>query len=178
MLYPAPLRDLLVELAATGLFRARWTSQIHDEWTRNLLRNRPELDPGKLALTARLMNEAVPDALVTGYEDRIAGLVLPDPDDRHVLAAAVHAGCDAIITLNLKDFPSAYLQTLDVEVLHPDDFILRQFGVDELRVLNAARNCRRRLRNPPKSAFEYLQRLDAQGLSRTVSHLRAYEETI
>lgn len=88
VLYPAPLRDLLMRLATTGLFAARWTSLIHDEWTRSLLSRRPEL-ADKLSRTVELMNQAVPDALVTGHEPLIEGLTLPDPDDRHVLAAAI-----------------------------------------------------------------------------------------
>ena len=86
VLYPAPLRDLLMRLALTDLFQARWTDQIHDEWTRNVLANRPELTAESLARCRRLMDEHVPDCLVTGYESLIPTLSLPDPDDRHVLA--------------------------------------------------------------------------------------------
>ena len=99
-----------MELAGTGLFRAKWSARIHDEWTRNLLKNRPDLDANKLQRTVDLMNAAIPDCLVEQYEDLIVGLDLPDPDDRHVLAAAIHSGCDAIITMNLKDFPPDYVR--------------------------------------------------------------------
>jgi len=70
VLYPAPLRDFLLRLAISGLFSAKWTKQIHDEWTRNLLESRPELRD-KLPRTRQLMNSAVPDVLVTGYEPLI-----------------------------------------------------------------------------------------------------------
>ncbi|MGM0639349.1 MAG: PIN domain-containing protein [Pseudomonadota bacterium] len=125
VLYPAPLRDLLVRLATTGLFAARWTDQIHDEWVRNLIAKRPELEP-HLSRTRQLMNEAVEDSLVTGHEPLIQGLTLPDPDDRHVLAAAIRAGAQLIITFNLKDFPSATLDSFGIEAVHPDAFILQQ----------------------------------------------------
>jgi hypothetical protein len=92
VLYPAPLRDLLLQLALTDLFRAKWTEAIHDEWTRNLLANRPELKPELLARTRELMNAHVRDCLVEDYEPLVAGLTLPDPDDRHVLAAAILSG--------------------------------------------------------------------------------------
>ncbi len=78
VLYPAPLRDLLLSLAAASLYRAKWSQQIHDGWTRNLLENRPDLDPERLRTTCTRMNTAVPDSLVTGYEDLIGSLQLPD----------------------------------------------------------------------------------------------------
>jgi len=91
ILYPAPLRDLLMQLALTGLFQARWTDRIHDEWTRNVLKNRPDLTVAQLNRTRAMMNAAVEDALVLEYEYIIPSLELPDTDDRHVLAAAIAA---------------------------------------------------------------------------------------
>ena len=93
VLYPAPLRDLLLHLARTGLFAARWTDEIQQEWSRNLLKTRPEL-ADKLPRTIALMNLAVPDAVVTGHEALVEGLQLPDASDRHVLAAAIRAGAE------------------------------------------------------------------------------------
>lgn len=103
--YPAPLRDLMVRLAMTREFRARWTLQIQEEWIRALLRSRPDLQEKSLRQAAKNMDKAVPDCLVEGYEPWIANLELPDPDDRHVLAAAIHVGAQCIVTTNLKDFP-------------------------------------------------------------------------
>lgn len=93
VLYPAPLRDLLMHLALTDLFRAKWTDQIHDEWIRSVLEQRPDLRREQLERTRQLMNAHVRDCLVTGYEDLIPALSLPDPDDRHVLAAAIRGWC-------------------------------------------------------------------------------------
>lgn len=87
-LCPAPLRDLLLSLAVGGLYHARWTARIHEERVRNLTRNRPELE-ARLGALVELMNRSVPACLVENYEGLIAGMVLPDPDDRHVLAAAI-----------------------------------------------------------------------------------------
>ncbi len=92
ILYPAPLRDLMIWLAQAGLVRARWTEAIHDEWVRSVLKDNPQLSPERLARTRNLRNEAVRDCLVTDYEDLIDSLALPDPDDRHILAAATLAG--------------------------------------------------------------------------------------
>jgi hypothetical protein len=74
------------------LYRARWTERIHDEWTRNVLRQRPDLEAEDLQRTRSLMNQHVRDSLVTGYEHLEASIELPDPGDRHVVAAAIQGG--------------------------------------------------------------------------------------
>jgi len=124
VLYPAPLRDLLIRLARAGVVSARWTDAIHDEWMRSLLRNRPDLEPEKLQRTRELMDAAVPGALVEGYEKHIRLLTLPDPDDRHVLAAAIEAEVDVIVTFNARDFPRRVVSLHGIEVRRPDAFVL------------------------------------------------------
>ncbi len=111
-------------LALTDLFKARWTDEIHDEWIRNVLENRPDLTLSQLTRTKNLMNANVRDCLVTGYESLIPTLELPDPGDRHVLAAAIRVGADFIVTFNLKDFPEEALAPYGVEAIHPDEFSL------------------------------------------------------
>ena len=96
VLYSAPLRDLLMQLALTDLFQARWTAEIHEEWTRNVLSNRPDISPQSLSRCRELMDEHVTDCLVTGYEGLIPTLTLPDPGDRHVLATAIHGGASLV----------------------------------------------------------------------------------
>lgn len=179
VLYPAPLRDLLMELAAgAGLYRAKWTERIHDEWTRNVLKERPDLSREQLLRTRELMDRAVADAKVDGYDALIPSLWLPDEDDRHVLAAAITSGADAIVTFNLRDFPSHELSKYRLERLHPDDFIFHQFGIDNAAALVSVQRCRARLRNPPKSALDYLDTLEKQGLPKTVAFLRDYAGVI
>src|SRR5436305_1222930 len=119
VLYPAPLRDLLMCLALTDLFRARWTDDIHDEWIRNVLEARPDLKREQLERTRELMNANVRDCLVEGYQGLIPALTLPDPDDRHVLAAAIRANASVIVTFNLRDFPPDLLAPYGVETQHP-----------------------------------------------------------
>jgi hypothetical protein len=109
VLYPSTLRDLLIRIAQARLVQAKWTDQILDEVFRNLREDRPDLDPSKLARTRTLMNQAIPDCLVTGYEALIDSVKIPDPDDRHVVAAAIRAQAQTIVTTNLKDFPQAQL---------------------------------------------------------------------
>ena len=148
VLYPAPVRDLLVRLALTDLFQARWSAEIHAEWTRNVLSNRPDLSPASLARCRQLMDEHVPDCLVTGYETLISNLTLPDPDDRHVLAAAIHGGAELIITFNLKDFPPTVLERYGIEAIHPDEFVARLWDEQPEAVVEAARLQRAGLKTP------------------------------
>jgi hypothetical protein len=167
-----------MELAAGGLFRVKWTAEIHNEWIRSVLENRTDLTADQLNRTRALMDSAIPDCLVEGYEEIIAGLTLPDLNDRHVLAAAIHSASDAIVTFNLKDFPKNYLAKYQIDLMHPDDFIFHQFGLDNAAVLVAAQRCRGRLRNPTKTAAEYLDTLEKQSLPKTVGELRQYASAI
>jgi predicted nucleic acid-binding protein len=178
VLYPAPLRDLLLELATADLFRARWTDRIHDEWIRSLVAHRPDLSPERLARTRELMNEAVPDCLIVSYERLVDAVTLPDEDDRHVVAAAIHARADAIVTANLRDFPAAELTGHGLEAIHPDEFLIYQFDLREADVVVAAQRCRRRLRRPPIDPARYLDTLEALALPKTVAALRPYAEIL
>ena len=174
VLYPAPLRDLLMRLALTDLYRARWTDMIHDEWTRNVLKQRPDLKAEDLERTRSLMNAHVRDCLVTGFEHLIPSVELPDADDRHVLAAAIHGGASLIVTFNLKDFPADALKPYNLAAQHPDDFIVDLLDLHPASVLEAAASHRRSLKNPPKTADEYLDTLLAQGLTQSVAVMRQW----
>lgn len=156
VIYPADVRDLLMWLAWRGLFRPRWTDAIHDEWIRAVIENRPDLSRERLERTRQLMDTAVPDASVHGYQGLIQGLDLPDPDDRHVLAAAIHCRAERIITVNLKDFPAEVLSTHGIEPQHPDGFVAELMDANEEAVIAAARRHRKSLREPPKTAAQYL----------------------
>jgi predicted nucleic acid-binding protein len=171
VLYPAPLRDLLLQLSYSGLFQARWSADIDEEWRRNLLSARPELE-AQVAATQAMMRRAMPDALVTGYADRIPRLVLPDPDDRHVLAAAITAAAEVIVTFNLKDFPAATLAAHGLEAQHPDTFLSAFIDMAPLRVLACVRECLSRLSRPPVAPSSYLNIMSRLGLTETVAFLR------
>ncbi|MEU4386302.1 PIN domain-containing protein [Promicromonospora sp. NPDC023805] len=123
VLYPSTLRDVLIRVGIAQLVVPRWTDRILDETFRNLKEDRPDLDPARLDRTRTLMNGAINDVLVTGYELRIDDIVLPDPDDRHVAAAAIHAGAQVIVTNDLKDFPAAALEPHAISAWHPDVFL-------------------------------------------------------
>ena len=172
VLYPEPLRDFLMHLALSDLFRARWSDLIHDEWTRNVLANRPDLSHSQLERTKRLMNAHVRDGLVDGFEYLIPSIQLPDPDDRHVVAAAIHSGASLIVTFNLHDFPAHALKPYKLGAQHPDDFIVDLLDLHTPGVLEAAANHRRTLKNPSKTVDEYLDTLQSQGLTQSVAMLR------
>jgi predicted nucleic acid-binding protein len=173
VLYPASLRDLLLALAVEGTYRARWTAAIQEEWIRNLLEKRPDLDKQKMLRTTCLMNSAVEDALIHHYEYVIPTLNLPDADDRHVLAAAIVGHADAIVTSNLKDFPAETVSQYSVEILHPDDFLIAQYDLNKIGVLSIIKACRMKLKNPPKAAEDYVATLEQQGLPQTCQILRS-----
>jgi predicted nucleic acid-binding protein len=174
VLYPAPLRDLLMWMAAEDVFLARWSDRIHDEWIRNLLANRPDLRPADLQRTRNLMNAHVRDCLVTDYESLIDGLDLPDPDDRHVLTAAIKGHAQAIVTSNLADFPADKLGPYGIEAIHPDDFIVYQFDLHEAAVCGAVRKQRAALKRPPQTVDQLLETLERQALPKTVARLRPF----
>ena len=118
------------------------------------------------------------DCLVTGYESLIPSLTLPDPDDRHVLAAAIRCGADLIVTFNLNDFPRHALEPYGIEAQHPDDFLMHQLDFAPDVVCAAAKRQRQSLKRPPMSVDEYLASLERQGLAQTVSSLRRFAEII
>ncbi len=174
ILYPAPLRDLFIRLAQAGLVQARWTEAIHQEWMRNVLANNPRLSAERLARTRALMDQAVRDCLVTGYEELTASLSLPDPDDRHVLAAAIHASADVIVTCNLRDFPAETLARYSIEAQHPDDLLVYLLDEAPGVVCASVKRQRESLRNPPRTAEELLATLENNGLTQAVARLRRF----
>jgi predicted nucleic acid-binding protein len=178
VLYPAPIRDLFLRLAQSRLVFAHWTEMIHDEWVRNLLENNPSLSPENIARTRRLMNAAVRDCLVTGYEVLINTVQLPDPDDRHVLAAAIHADAHAIITYNLKDFPSELLSRHGIEPLHPDEFLSSLVAAVPGSVCSVVKRQRESLRRPSYTALELLEIFEGHGLNQSVHGLRPFLELL
>jgi hypothetical protein len=174
VLYPATLRDLLMELALTDLVRARWTEDIQSEWIENLLVNRPDLSRIRLERTTSLMNEYVRDSLIKNYHYLIPDLTLPDPDDLHVLAADIHGKANKIITFNLKDFPLDILNQYNIIPEHPDRFIANlsiDYPIEMKKVIYC---CQERLKNPPKSMDEYLITLQKQGLLDTVKIVHSF----
>lgn len=171
VLHPPSVRDLLMRLAGTGLFSARWSEQILDEMVGSITRQRPELE-GRLARTRALMCDAVQDCLVAGYEELIDGLVLPDPDDRHVLAVAIRCGAQVIVTNNIRDFPANALATYGIEAQTADEFVINLCDLAPAVVGTVVQIQAAALRRPPQRFDELPARLESRGLVQSVAFLR------
>jgi predicted nucleic acid-binding protein len=172
VLYPSTIRDVLIRMAQMGLFQARWSAMILDEVFRNLKQNRPELDSTRLDRTRSLMIEAVPDCLVEGFEPLIEALVLPDADDRHVLAAAISGKAQLIVTANTKHFPSDELDKYGIEAKHPDAFLQDLIEFAGPQVYQAVTETAAACRNPPLTVSDIIDRLDRDGVPVSASLLR------
>jgi hypothetical protein len=172
VLYPAALRDLLLRLAQTGVVRARWTEDILDETFRNIAVDRPDIPPERLTRTRNLMRSVIDDCLVSGHEGLADHLALPDPDDRHVVAAALRCSAQTIVTVNLKDFPADLLAPLDIEAQHPDTFVLDLLDLAPGLVLSVIKAQADSLTNPPVTLEELLVTLERSGLVRAVAEIR------
>jgi predicted nucleic acid-binding protein len=169
--YGARLRSLVLFLAQTKLFRARWSDRVHDEWIGNLLQKRPDLRPADLTRIRQLMDASVLDALVTGYEPLIDAMDLPDPDDRHVLAAAVVCKASCIVTFNVSDFPRDRLEPYGLHAVHPDDFLLDVESLDPAAFAAAVREDLDHYRAPPLALPDYVAALDKAGVSQIAGQI-------
>lgn len=172
VLYGNTVRDMMIRLARTGVVQAKWTHRILDEFLSNLAANRQDIPADKLTRLRQLIIDAVPDCLVAGYEPLIEGLKLPDPDDRHVLAAAIKAGAQVIVTSNLVDFPADTLTAWNIDAKSPDDFLLDQIALDDRIVWACVQQIADARRNPPETVEDVLEALERAGLVESVAALR------
>jgi len=164
ILYPFHLRNVVVQAAVDRLVEARWTDEIHDEWMRNLMARAPAIPAERLRNTRRLMNEALPAATVSGYEKHISIVNLPDPNDRHVVAAGIAAGASIILTCNLRHFPVKELRKFGLRRETPDAFLSSLYDeVPELTIASLA-NARRNLTKSGVSTADFVAILTAQRL--------------
>lgn len=175
VLFPFRARDVLLTFAQEGLFRARFTDEILDEWTRNLIKKKPHLEESVRA-QEQVIRIQFDECLVTGHAPLIAGLSLPDLDDRHVLAAAIRCSAQVIVTENHKDFPAEVLDEYGVITLGADDMLANTFDLFPQRGARALRRVRKRYNNPPMTPSEFLFDLTKCGLSKLAATARAEME--
>lgn len=169
VLWPSLQRDVLLSLAIEGSYRAMWSSAILDELQEHeaekLLRR--GASPVEVAQrTARLiatMRNAFPEAEAQNWEPLEGTFGLPDPDDEHVVAAAVAARAGAIVTANLRDFPESKLPS-GLEVVSPQEFVLSTVSVDPARAHRAVETIAERSgrRGAAWSASDVLMVLEAR----------------
>ncbi len=176
VLYQAAARTLLMFLHLEGGFLPIWSDAVHEEWIAALLANRPDLIRQQLERTKELMNRDAPGASISGYEHLIPMLVLPDANDRHVLAAAIHGNARTIVTHNTRHFPAPLLAAHGLEALHPDAFVMRIFERSPALVLMSARRHKQSLTSPPVPVMRYLGSLETIGLAGTAAALKPYAQ--
>lgn len=173
VLVPVTLADTLLRIAEAGLYRALWSAQILDETVRAIEGVHPDLPVGAARRRAAAMDTAFPDACVTGWEHLVAAIDLPDPDDRHVIAAAVTGRADVIVTANLKDYPADVLAPYDLEVQSPDVFLLHQLDLEPANVMTALSRQARSTRKPPWTLNELIDHLARCGVPEFAQAARA-----
>ncbi|QLF71630.1 PIN domain-containing protein (plasmid) [Peteryoungia desertarenae] len=172
VLYPFHLRNVLIQCAFDGLVEARWTDEIHDEWMRNLVANTPHLPIERLIATRDKMKAVLPEADVTNYRAFVSDLTLPDPDDRHVLAAAIAAKASVIVTWNIKDFPVELLRPYGVTCQSPYDFLVDLNAAFPDALISSVNNARLNLRKTTPSVEAFIDALVQGGLTRFSNALR------
>ena len=170
VLYSSRLRDFFMWLALQNAFQAHWTTEIQNEWMRNLLLKRPKILASNLERTQRLMNLALPYALLENVPE--LDLILPDNGDVHVLSAAIFANANYIVTHNLKDFPNAILEPYGLKATSPDEFVLKVVKQTPDLILNAITMQQNNLQNPKLSNSELLKQLEEQGLGQVIQWVR------
>lgn len=176
----APLkRNMLLTLAAAEFFRVRWSACVLDEVERAVraLREKKGITTAAAdaARARQAMEAAFEEASVTGFEPRLSEWPgLPDANDAHVIAAAVHAGADIIVTDNLRDFPPDILAELGIEARSADMFLADTIDLDQARAVHALAEMRHRLTRPEMTAEDLLVRMEAEGLTETVDVLRSH----
>jgi predicted nucleic acid-binding protein len=172
-MFPMLVRDGLLTLASHEFYSPKWSPRIREEWTRNLIARMSERDDevvarSKVERIAAAVEAAFPDALVTAELPESPTLDPVDAKDRHVVVTAMVAQADAIVTFNLADFAAAHLsETLQIEVIHPDDFVMDLVDLNEKRAVAAFRELRARKQNPPMDSVELIRRLRNGGLVQT-----------
>lgn len=173
VLFPTHLRTLFLNIAHLNDddIQLYWTDEIDDEWSRNLILRNPNHQERILEM-ARSIKSNFKHRYVFGFEDIIPELSLPDIDDRHVLAAAIHADCSVLVTENLKDFPEAVLSHYNIKAISADDFLLRVYEQHPYSVEQALENYRQNFNNPPIEFLELLQKLESS-VPRFVQKVRA-----
>ncbi|KWR89646.1 PIN domain-containing protein [Cupriavidus sp. IDO] len=179
VLYPIAITDSLMSLATAGLFAAKWTRRIEQEWIAALGEQRPDLK-GRLDVRRDSMREAIPDWEVpeAARAPLIGNDILPDPDDRHVLAAAIAGHADCIVTRNRRDFPKEIVGAYGIEVVDPDQFIICQWDLEPIAAIAAFKRMRARWKKPRATVEDFAQALERSGLPATAKRIREAAELI
>ncbi|MCI1211850.1 PIN domain-containing protein [Bifidobacterium tibiigranuli] len=165
--------DALLTVADDGLFEPLWSDEIMAEIRRNLPKAWKHATTAEIDAFLGTVNEAYPYAQVPDWRNHLDGLALPDPDDRHVLAAARAGGATIIVTINLADFPPKTLEKYGIRAEHPDTFLSRIYDESPEAVRHAITRMASRKRHPPRTMVEEYAGLKKAGLSAFAARLEA-----
>ena len=178
VLYSAQLRDIFLQLGRDGLYRAKWTDAIQNEWINALLKNQPHLNRAEMECLRNTMDSSLRDPVVVGYEYLVNQLTLPDPDDRHVLAAAIFGDCNWLVIFNTRHFPKRVLASYALQAIGPDEFLVNLLLANPTGFCTSLRSILARLQNPPYTFAEYLTNLEQHSLVRTATELKQYGQLL
>lgn len=171
VLYPIEVRDLLFWFAHDELYTPKWSKHIFTEWEDVMRRNKVSEDEIKKRIEKA--NRAFPDAMVENYESLIDGLDLPDPKDRHVLAAAIKTNANIIVTNNLKDFTSKKLEDYGLSAVSADDFLTDTIDLNPDIAVESFRKLVLNRRNPDLDEYQVLENFERNGLKDTANYLHS-----
>lgn len=172
VMVPISLCDTLLRLAEQRMYRPVWSERILEEAGTAIGIVHPDIDPGLIDRRIEYMNQSFPGASAGELAPIAIGLELPDPDDRHVLAAAIRSRADAIVTANLKDFPAESVAAFDIEVIHPDDFLMSQLDMGSRTVLDALASQAAAAKSPQQSLDDVITSLARAGVPRFAEEVR------
>ena len=171
VLFPIYVRDLLFWLSYFDMFTPKWSKHIFDEW--EALMKKKGINEKEILKSLSEAQGVFPDALVENYESLIQGLDLPDPKDRHVLAAAIKTNANVIVTNNLKDFPEKYLATFGLTAKNADDFITDIIDLNPPQAVEAFRNLAINKTDPDLDEYQILGIFRKHNLIETANYLHA-----
>ena len=171
VIHPIEIRDLLFWFAYYDLYTPKWSSHIFDEWA--ILMEKKGVDEKEIEKRIKNANLAFPDAYAQNYESLIDNLNLPDPKDRHVLAAAIKTNANLIVTNNLKDFPEDYLSGFGLVAKSADDFITDLIDLNHQKAIQAFKQLVLNRKDPDLDEYEVLDRFRNIGLKNTADYLHA-----
>lgn len=177
VLYPYTKRDILLRFSEAGLYRARWSNMILDEWKRNVLADKPGVAES-LESQAAAMEVVFPEACNDAGASLIDSLQLPDPNDRHVLATAIVVNAEQIVTDNLKDFPEAALEPYGITAVSADDFLVSTFELYEAEALTALRLMRHDCEKPSYTQNDFILHLQSKQLPKLAATLKPFVESL
>jgi len=162
------LRDLILRLSTKNTFIVRWSDDVLHELRVSL--QKVPLTDDKIVNLINLLQDAFPNAVVTGYKSFIDGISVKDRNDRHVVAAAIRGGCEVIVSNNVKDFAGA--ETYNIDVQHPDVFLFHHYALEPNKTIQAINEHIASMKKPPLNSELYLERLTRAGAVALADKLR------